>query len=521
VIFLLTDDQGWGDAAFAGHPYLATPGLDRLAAEGTRIQQFYTAASVCSPSRTGFLTGTYPARHRIHGHFSSSEQNSARAMPDWLDPAVPTLPRLLQQSGYATAHFGKWHLGSGAGAPSPDAYGFDVSKSVNGNGPQLGNEATEDYFRARSTGLIMDEAIAFMKANRERPFYINAWTLLPHAPLKPLPAQLAPFAAVNPDPAHPAFGPWLQRYYGRTRNLKAQMQVHLASLADLDSQVARLLAALDELGLTEQTLIVYSSDNGPEDDRVSNASNAGMGSTGPLRARKRSLYEGGIRTLGLIRWPGHVPAGRVDTSSVVGGVDLLPTICRLAGVSLPEALRPDGEDLSENWLGADHPRRRPLHWEWLFTVQGPADGYQPPPLAVRDGDWKLFVDHRGQRAELYRIPTDPGEERDLSREEPEVVKRLTRLALDWAATLPADPQRTRLAAGETPQRTAPKTATPPRVNRAAAMQRWDKNGDGRLTLEEYSSGLAKPDAEQRFQRFDANSDGTLSREEFVGKEPPR
>lgn len=210
VIFLLTDDQGWGDAAFAGHPYLVTPGLDRLASEGTRIQQFYTAASVCSPSRTGFLTGTNPARHRIHGHFSTAEQNAARGMPNWLDPNTPNLPRLLKQSGYATAHFGKWHLGSGTGAPLPEAYGFDVSRCVNGNGPQLGDEAKEDYFRARSTTMIVDETIAFMKANRDRPFYINAWTLLPHAPLKPLPEQLAPFASLEPDPGHPAFGPWLQ-----------------------------------------------------------------------------------------------------------------------------------------------------------------------------------------------------------------------------------------------------------------------------------------------------------------------
>ena len=313
----------------------------------------------------------------------------------------------------------------------------------------------------------------------------------------------------------PAFGPWLQRYYGRTRSFKAQMQVQLASLTDLDTQVARLLAAIDELDLTQQTLIVYSSDNGPEDDRVSNAANAGVGSSGPLRARKRSLYEGGIRTLGLVRWPGHIPAGRIDETSVAAGVDLLPTICRLAGVTLPA-----GEDVSENWLGASKPRRRPLHWEWLFSVQGPADGYQPPPLAVREGEWKLFTDHRGQRVELYRIPADHGEQQDLSRMEPAVVQRLTKLALDWAATLPPDSQRERLASRETSQPTPQKSAAPAtRASRAAALKRWDTNGDGQLTLEEYSKGLARPDAEQRFRRFDTDSNGLVSREEFVGREP--
>jgi N-acetylgalactosamine-6-sulfatase len=118
IIFILTDDQGWGDAKFAGHPYLKTPNLDRLAKEGTWLRQFYVAATVCSPSRTAFMTSHYPARHHIHGHFADHTSNAGRSMPDWLDPEVTTLPDLLKQVGYATAHFGKWHLGHGAGAPA-------------------------------------------------------------------------------------------------------------------------------------------------------------------------------------------------------------------------------------------------------------------------------------------------------------------------------------------------------------------------------------------------------------------
>ncbi len=191
VIFILTDDQGWGDAKFAGHPYLKTPNLDRLAREGTWLRQFYVAATVCSPSRTAFMTSHYPARHQIHGHFSTHDQNAARSMPDWLDADVTTLPDLLKQAGYATAHFGKWHLGGGAGAPAPEAYGFDVSKTVNSNGPSLGDEGKEPYFRARSTALMVDETIKFAQANKDRPFYVNLWTLVPHAPLKPTAEQLA------------------------------------------------------------------------------------------------------------------------------------------------------------------------------------------------------------------------------------------------------------------------------------------------------------------------------------------
>ncbi|NBV47106.1 MAG: hypothetical protein EBR86_16085 [Planctomycetia bacterium] len=127
VIFILTDDQGWGDAGFAGHPFVRTPHLDRLAREGTWFRHFYVAATVCSPSRTAFMTGQYPARHRIHGHFATAESNAARSMPDWLDPDVTTLPGLLRRAGYATAHFGKWHLGAGVAAPPPERYGIDVS----------------------------------------------------------------------------------------------------------------------------------------------------------------------------------------------------------------------------------------------------------------------------------------------------------------------------------------------------------------------------------------------------------
>ena len=118
-IFFFTDDQGWADARFAGHPYVKTPNLDRFAGEGTRFKQFYVAATVCSPSRCAFMTSHYPARHFVHGHFSTHEQNAARHMPDWLDPKATTVTRLLRDAGYATGHFGKWHLGSGDGAPSP------------------------------------------------------------------------------------------------------------------------------------------------------------------------------------------------------------------------------------------------------------------------------------------------------------------------------------------------------------------------------------------------------------------
>ncbi len=461
VIFILADDQGWGDARFAGHPYVKTPNLDRLAAEGTWFKQFYVAATVCSPSRCAFMTSHYPARHEIHGHFADHALNAARHMPDWLDPSTVTVARLLRGAGYATAHFGKWHLGNGAGAPAPGEYGFDVSRVVNGNGPALGEkepapsgagkkrpEQTDPYFRAKSTAMIVDAAIEFITAHKDRPFYVNAWTLLPHAPLKPTPEQLAVYEGLAPRADDPAFGTWMQKYLAEAKDLKSQMQVFCASLTDLDTQVGRLLRTLDALELSERTLVFFSSDNGPEDYRIGNAANAGVGSTGPLRARKRSMYEGGIRTFGLVRWPGRVAAGRVDETSVIAGVDWLPTVCALAGVAVPESVRPDGEDVSDIWLGAPRARRTPLYWEWLFRVWG--DEYQPPMLAVRDGPWKLFVNHDGGGARLFNIPEDSAERRDVAAEHPDVVKSLSAKALTWQKSLPPSAARDDAAATRAP-----------------------------------------------------------------------
>jgi len=522
ILFILTDDQGWNDAHFAGHPYVKTPNLDHFAGQSTWFRQFYVAATVCSPSRCAFMTSHFPAWHQVHGHFADHATNAARFMPDWLDPDVTTLPDLLKTAGYATAHFGKWHLGHGDGAPPPSEYGIDVSKTVNSNGPSLGDEGKEPYFRAKSTALIVDETITFIKEHKDQPFYANVWTLLPHAPLKPTPEQLKVYESLAPKADDPAFGPWMQKYLGNAKDLKSQMQVFCASLTDLDTQLGRLFAALDEMNLADNTLIFYSSDNGAEDYRIGNASNAGVGNTGPLRARKRSMYEGGIRTFGLLRWPGHVAAGRVDEKSVIGGVDFLPTICKIAGVPVPNRLQPDGEDVSDIWLGASRPRTRPLYWEWLFRVWG--DDYTPPTLAVRDGDWKLFVNHNGSQPQLFNIPQDISEEHDVASEHPDIVQALGAKALAWQKSLPPSKAREQVLATGKPQDGAGKKAAKaeegkpvkPATDRVATFKKKDTDHDGKMTLEEFLKNF--PDQEEgrkRFSKFDSNGDGVLSEEEFV------
>lgn len=311
IIFILADDLGWGDLGCYGHPLTKTPNLDRLAREGTLFTQFYVCGSVCSPSRCAFFTGQYPSRHKIHGHYATVEQNAARGMSQFLDPSVPNNASLLKRAGYTTAHVGKWHLGSNSGGPEPDKYGFDfvgTSESGGANGP-----ANDPHFRAKSTEIFVNETLKFIETNKEQPFYVQLWTLVPHATLNPTDEQLQPYAFL--------------RAGGASFPHASAQEIFSASVTDLDAQIGRLLKGLETMGLSDKTLIVFSSDNGPEDIHIRNAGHSGVGSAGPFRGRKRSLYEGGVRVPGIVCWPGHVPSGRIDETSIVAGCDLLPT-CR-------------------------------------------------------------------------------------------------------------------------------------------------------------------------------------------------
>ncbi|MDP6045558.1 MAG: sulfatase-like hydrolase/transferase, partial [Phycisphaerae bacterium] len=191
---------------------------------------------------------------------------------------------------------------------------------------------------------------------------------------------------------------------------------------------------LDELKLTNNTLVFMTSDNGPEDYHIGNVRNSGMGSVGVLRGRKRSLYEGGVRMPCIARWPGVVPAGKVDKTSVMGAVDWLPTVCSIAGVTTPD-IQPDGEDVSDILRGNRRPRRGPLFWEWRAGVVG-NKAYRPPALAIRNGKWKLYANPDGTRKELYDIPKDPEERTNLADQNPKVVTTLMGKLLEWKKTLP-------------------------------------------------------------------------------------
>ena len=241
-----------------------------------------------------------------------------------------------------------------------------------------------------------------------------------------------------------------------------------------------------------------------------------MGNPGPFRARKRSIYEGGVRVPFVARWPGRIKPGVFDEKSVIGSVDFLPTICAITGVKPPEDGRLDGEDVSDILLGgASRPRKGPLFWEWRSHVAGdPA--YAPPPIVVRDGQWKLLTDKEGKSVELYDIPADPGERNNLASANPAIVERLSKLALDWKATLPPGeemPLPPRKAAGKGAGQKKAAGANP---DRSAIFDTKDKNHDSTLTLEEYLENFPdQAEGRRRFPTFDTDESGTLSREEFV------
>jgi len=413
IVFLLADDLGWGDLSCHGSTFVQTPNLDRFAKEGTDFQQFNTTSPVCSPSRTGFMTGRFPARFGIHSAIGGVRKNAEIPQVDWLDPKAPTLPLLLKEVGYVTGHLGKWHLQSGQAddAPLPAAYGVDEAVLFPGT-------AHPDVEQTIAHDQIWDAAVEFLKRHRERPFYLNVWMHETH---------LAHYPSADALKAH--------------AGLDERQRIYAAVASEADRGVGRVLAALKELNLERNTLVVFSSDNGPENTHATMKEMRGgfggfysIGETGGQKGRKRSLHEGGVNTPFIVRWPGQIPAARVDKTTSLSATDLLPTVCAAVGVPLPVDFVPDGENMLPAWRGEAQSRTKPIFWDWSGTDRPPTNW---PRWAVRDGDWKLVVDD-DRRAELYLISEDRAEAHNRAGEHPEIVAKL-RLKLDeWQASLPKE-----------------------------------------------------------------------------------
>lgn len=409
VVLILADDLGWGDLGVQGHPEYRTPNLDRLAAEGVRFQQAYMPASVCSPSRAGVLTGRFPARSSLYNSALSlaRQVNIKAGNADWLDPQAPSLARVLKQAGYHTVHLGKWHLtgedGLAADAPTPAPYGFDRWETMRGPA-----EWTVSGMRRTLT----QKAVDFIKKPHTQPFFLNLWIHEPHVPHDPSKESLALNASLD-----------------------ERARVYASVLSDMDRDVGRVLTALREAGLEQNTVVIFTSDNGPapirDDPNAPFGQYYDRGSTGGLRGHKGTFYEGGVRVPLLVRWPGQVPVGRVDTTTVVSAVDFLPTLAAAAGLAVPPGTAMDGENLLAAWRGQPVVRQTPLYW-----VDGKSGRRQ---VALRDGSWKFFVRENSAQVELFDVVADPAESRNLAAEQPAVVARLQPQIHAFLKTLPAEP----------------------------------------------------------------------------------
>lgn len=431
-IFLLIDDMGYGDLSCYGNKDVTTEHIDRVASEGLRFTQFSVGSPICSPSRAAFTTGQFPARWRITSYLASRKENERRGMAQWLNPQAPSLARLLQKAGYATGHFGKWHLGGQrdvGDAPLITEYGFDESLTqFEGLGDrilplldafdgqparryalgsdQLGRGAITWMDRSKVTSAFVNRALEFMRKAEQagKPFYVNLW----------------------PDDVHsPFFPPKARRGDGSKR------QLYLGVVKAMDEQFAPLFDYVrNRPSLCTNTVLVIASDNGPE---------PGAGLAGPFRGHKGTLYEGGFREPFIVWAPGFMPEavrGTTNHRSVVSAVDLLPSLARLAGVRLPTGIQFDGEDFSETLLGRKTQiRTRPLLWNRPPDRPG-SEGDRLPDLALREGDWKLLLMEDGTGQQLYNLAEDPGETRNLADQQPELMQRLRRRLLDWRETLP-------------------------------------------------------------------------------------
>jgi N-acetylgalactosamine-6-sulfatase len=369
----------------------------------------------------------YPARHRVHGHFAGNAKNAKRGMPNWLPTDVVTLPRLLQQVGYKTAHFGKWHLGGGGlphgdpTAPIVTEYGYDETRVWNGNGPTWNGKKLwpsvrymdkDKVWAAATSELSVDATIDFISRHKDGPFFVNLWLKDPHEPLWPTAMQR-------------------ERYKNKFEDPK---QCYYAVLTDADRHIGRLLKKLDELKLADNTLVIFSSDNGPEN--LNRTTRAGI--TAGLSGRKRYLHEGGVRVPFIVRWPGKTPAGRINETAVLSTVDLMPTFCALAGAELPYGYQPDGVDMSAALENKAFDRQQPLFWQWRSaraTKNKNAPGVWTDG-AIRDGNYKLLKNDQAKRYELYNIIEDRAEKNDIARSNPSVAASLKKKWERWQATLP-------------------------------------------------------------------------------------
>jgi arylsulfatase A len=412
-LVILCDDLGYGDLGCYGNQVIRTRHIDRLAGQGVRLTDCYAAAPMCSPSRAGLLTGRTPDRIGIYDYIPP---NDAVHLP----PGEITVATLLRECGYETCHVGKWHCNgrfNHPDQPQPPDHGFDYWFGTQHNA--LPNHCDPVNFvrngrpvgkiRGYSCQIVVDEAIGWLKEkrNREKPFFQFVCFHEPHEPIA--------------SPPH-----LVSRYAGAKKKGEA---LYYANVQNMDIAVGRLMAALDEMDLADDTLLLFTSDNGPQ--TLAQMTWRSYGSAGPLRGRKRFLFEGGIRVPGIFRWPRRIEPGGIS-GEPVSGLDVLPTFCRLAGTRPPGDRTIDGSSFTALFGGKAVERTIPLHWHFYDPVTGPMSVIREDEWIVT-ARWDLTVKERGRfkpedqqviknaglvNFKLYNIREDIGQTSDLSTRHP-------------------------------------------------------------------------------------------------------
>ena len=450
IVFILMDDLGWRDLSCYGSTFYETPNLDRLAAAGLRFTEAYASCPVCSPTRASLLTGKYPATVGVTDWIDSSHhchpcRGKVVDVPyiDHLPLTETTLARALRDGGYQTWHVGKWHLGGPAFYPEP--HGFEVNRGGCGWGsprqgyfspwgiPNLPDGAPGEYLTDRLTA----EAIQLIrKRNLAAPFFLNLWHYAVHTPIQAPAALVAKYQAKAKTMGldqikaieEGEFFPSEHKRHLRVQRRRLQSDpVYAAMIENLDTNIGRLLDALAAERVADETLVIFTSDNGglatAEGSPTSNR---------PLAEGKGWMYEGGTREPLLIRWPGHISAGSLCQVPVTSP-DFYPTLLEAAGLAPRPEQHVDGISLMPLLRGGDHLDRKAIFWHYPhYGNQGGTPG-----SSVRAGDWKLIEFFEDGRLELYQLRDDLGETRNVATEQPEITRRLHDLLKAWRSRVEA------------------------------------------------------------------------------------
>jgi arylsulfatase A-like enzyme len=422
IIYILADDLGWTDLACQGSKYYESPNIDKLASQGMRFTNGYAAAPNCQPSRAALMTGQYEPRTGVYtvGSIDRFDWETRPLRPVDNVTSLPkekvTIADALKQAGYATAMFGKWHLGKGEYHPSKR--GFDEAIESSGRHFDFKTDPPVEYPKGEYLAdFLTDKSIDFIKRNKDKPFFLYLPHFGVHAPHEAKPELIAKFKAKK--------GTELQHN-----------PAYAAMIYSVDESVGRIMATLDELGLADNTLLIFTSDNGGVGGyaRAGIRPNAnGVTDNSPLRGGKGMLYEGGVREPYIFRFPGKIPAGKTCDEPIIN-IDMFPTFLAMAGASAPEKQTPDGVNI---WPlltsdGTAKLSREALYWHFPgYLGLGPGAWRTTPAGAIRMGDYKLLEFFEDNHVELYNLKDDIGQEHDLAKTDPDRAKAMQAKLAAW------------------------------------------------------------------------------------------